>query len=324
MEKERVICTNVNELMILCQILDEFENFNKNAVIFFSGNDKVKSVNKLYKIIKNEPCSNSRKVRKFYNDNKKVIDIISKYLYIPDFFLDKYCCETEGNKELNYMYNYIKDNRKDLDKIITVIERIKQLGIYKVEFNENFDFTEDRYKFWTKMYYNGTFYYLDNLEYVPTCDSDVIEYKSIKSNYMIECEYDELISNKIKINSLIFDYKCLPETIGIDVIYDKLVKLRETKKGEYNVLRNLVDLNIVLDEIENITLKMNNVVDKIDTVKTKEELKLILNSIKENIDKFENKTEKYEQESLGKCKSITHATIIQEKELKKTRLKKSY
>lgn len=323
MKKENTISIDVKNLLALCNILDEFEEFNERAISFFSGKDKNELLNKLIKVTKNEFCFNSRKVKKFYNENKKVIDTIKKYSYVWDFFSKGYCWGSKDKEELHYMYQYIKENRKDLDKIIAILEKIKEYKIDNLQFNKDFDFTKETYTLYNNVGLNTSFVYLDNIEVIPSYESDRIKYKSTGSNYIIDYRNKESVLirgySHVKLNSLTFDVERLPESLDSKEIFRKIMPLRDKKKDDYNAIRSSVNLNINLEDISELTGKLEEIIEEIDNVKIKDELKNYLLIISESIFKMQNITYNHDKENIGNSKYITEDILNKEKELYKRR-----
>ena len=324
MKKERVIEIDVKNLLALCNILDEFEEFNERAISFFSGKDKHELLNKLIKVTKNEFCFNSRKVKKFYNENKKVIDTIKKYSYVWDFFSKGYCWNPKYTEELNYMYQYIKENRKDLDKIIAVLEKIKEYKIDNLQFNKDFDFTTETYTIYISIFSTSSYNYLDNLEVVPCYESDKIKYKTTGSNYKIDFRNCSRFLENIKLNSLNFDAEKLPNSSDREEMLNKLFSLRDEKKEEYDAIRSSVDLNIKIENMSSITSALESIIERIDNVKTKEELKKNLLTITSSLSKMQSITDNNDKENIEKSEFITTEVLEKEKKLYKERELYSY
>jgi len=282
MEKDKVIRVEVKNLLAICYMLYDFKEFNKRCTELLNGENSNLILKKLIKVSNNEFCFKAGKERKFYKKNKKCIDIIKKYSNLESFLKNYDRLLNTYRESLSYMYEYIVKNRSELDKIIAVLEKLIQLKIRIIDFDENFDFTICECYVWNSIRDNRFFVYADNLKYIPSDNCEKVYYRTEHSNYMIECK-NRYVSNHgfnnfIMLNTLIFDEKTLPETIESNAIFNELLKLKDTSKGECSPLKNL----------ETIALKMNDVIDKIDSVGTKEELSLILKSIKEIINKIQD------------------------------------
>lgn len=275
-------------------------------------------------VIKNERCFNSRKAKKFYEENKKIIDTIKKHFSVWDFFSERYCWGPKYNEELKYMYNYIMENREELDKIIAVLEKIKQLEINDLQFNEDFDFTNETYTIYTSRFSTSSYDYLDNLEVVPCYESDKIKYKTTGSNYKINFRDGSKFLENIKLNSLNFDAEKLPNYLDREEMLNKLFSLRDEKKKEYDVIRNSVDLNIKIENMSSITSVLESIVERIDNVKTKEDLKKNLLTITSSLSKMQSITDNNDKENIEKSKFITTEVLEKEKKLYKERELYSY
>ena len=81
-------------IIALCYILDEFEEFNKKIKGIISTNNNKKFIFDLYEVsMGNFNCS--MKARRFYNENKAVIDTINQYSNLFLFIDSSY--NREGN-----------------------------------------------------------------------------------------------------------------------------------------------------------------------------------------------------------------------------------
>ena len=182
---------SVESLITLCHILDDYKQFDKNLRDQLTEKNCIKISNDLSKLLKNEKPIRGKTAKNIYNENKKVIDTINKYTNIGSFLyyndnwhiLKDY--ERTESYDLDYFYHYFQNNRDKLDQIKELLNQIKYLGIQKLEFNENFDFTNNIYELSTIFQKNSDIHYLENITIIPNYEDEVIKYKTTDSNYDI-------------------------------------------------------------------------------------------------------------------------------------------
>lgn len=139
---------SINNLLALAHILDTYKIFNKRVKKYASSKNSRDDILRLYEISKGKFVL-SMKARKFYNENKNVIDIISQYSSISDFmnFINKSDVSSQG--EMDYFYMYLNKNKDKINDIIKLLERIQELGFDEIKFNEEEDFKNKHYEIYT-------------------------------------------------------------------------------------------------------------------------------------------------------------------------------
>ena len=78
---------SVKNLIALCHILDDYEKFDEEAKEYFLIEQNKDAFSTMYRmtylndVLRGKKCVTpaQRKAKKFYENNKKVIDIINKY-----------------------------------------------------------------------------------------------------------------------------------------------------------------------------------------------------------------------------------------------------
>lgn len=313
MEKEKTISIRTGQLIALCYIFDDFDKFNSDLV-------KLKS-SKHNKDIIDDLRSNSRKKRKFYQENKSTIDIINKYSSSLIMFIQSnydYKGKLRNDSSLAFFYQYILSHKDKLQQIINLLERIDELGFHKLEFNENLDFANTEYKVNTNFYENLNITYLDNIQVIPNYENDVVVYGTTDSNYIINLNrfIKELAkyNGRIIVNSLLFDKERLPENITKESIFDEIIMLKGEQKEKCNTIRDLVDLSVNIDDLNAQFNSFNRVIERLCDGKSKNELCELALKIKENLDKLQMISDEYE-DSLSKEESyVTKEKLQKEKQ----------
>ena len=318
MEKEKkTISVEVNNLIAICHILNDYTKFTQNLKELLKNNysKNIDIAINLYKISKGEFVFNSRKVKKFYKDNKSVIDTINKYSNIQNITINYL---TEENS-LDFFYKYIKKHQDNLERILSVLEKIEELGFDKLEFDEENDFTNTIYEIDTRSYINDISY-LDNIEIVPNYENNIVEYKTTGSNYKIDVQLTfntiEEYRKAIVVNSLLFDPKRLPEEINKETIYDKIVSLKKKEKKKCNNIRNSVDLSISIDDLYTQFENINKIIEQLNNEENKEqlpELRELLLEFKNNLNQLQKISSEYNERTIKENPNITEEMLKKEK-----------
>lgn len=220
----------IDNLIALSKVLDDFKEFNERVRDLVSIGYNRKVIYKLEQISKGEESFNFDKIRQFYNDNKTVIDVINEYSSIWSFICSNY--DVNGNvmynDSLNFFYSYMKENRDGIDSIVSVLERIKELGFSTLYFNQKLEGSEESYSINTSFNDNDTIIYLDNMEVVSN-DGEYISYRALNPSFrlILVPDRDEIskINKRIEVNSLLFDKVLLPESISKDATFNQIMNM---------------------------------------------------------------------------------------------------
>lgn len=318
MENENKKIAKVDELIALCHILDNYDEFSKNLNSFLSSKDNRNDIDDLYKKSYGKNI-NSKKVEMFYQSNKKVVDTINKYYSIYDFMWYNY--DTAGNlyesSNLKFFYQYILDNKKDLAKILGVLNKIKKLNIQKLQLYENLDFTTDEYEVNTFFWENCDIAYLDNMEAIPNYQSDIVKYKSTGSNYKIIGQPLLTTLNNIKIivNSLVFDANRLPNSMSKESIFDKIIDLKNKKLEECEAIKKHIDLSLNIETIISRFRSIDDLVNRIDDIENKDKLIELMVEILVKIGQLDNISSNYDSSISEHYPSVTPKILEKEKKI---------
>ena len=299
---------DTNNAIALCHIIDDFKEFERRLLPLISPKYNRDFVYQLWHISKGDFCLCARKAKRFYRENKRVIDTISEYSNIATFINGSYDWYGNPVPELQLIYNYILKHKSELDHILTILEKLKKLGFTRFDFNEDFDFTKETYEtsksFW-RIY--REIVYVANIEIIPSYFEPNIKYKTLGSNYKIELErsFDNISEyrNTIFLNSLLFDPNSLPERIDKESTYDYILGLASKQDEKTRLVKSSVDLSVGINDL-NIQLAIfAATINELDGVKNKEEMLRVLSSLKGNI-------EELKALSLEHDKSIEEETDI--------------
>lgn len=295
----------ISHMLALCNMYKHYDEFkcdlNEKLSKFCKSSDFVSI---LKRVSLGEFVFNSKIEKQFYNKHKFVIDTINEFTSILNFVnlnFDEYG-RSDSESSLDYFYDYILKHEKDIDKIITLLYKLKELGFNKFEL-ANFEL---KYYSISKFYNeNPIVVYLDNMEAVPIASEKEIMYKSNCSNYMIIVE-TENGKNKFRIilNDLTFDSNRLPNSVNKIELINYIRDLEKSITKEKEIIWDAV---IITDSIECLSYIYNYVLQKInETHDEKFKIKLleILKQIEVKINELKVINNKHNGEITNDYKKI--------------------
>jgi len=103
--EENNYSAEINNIITLCHIIDDFEEFEKKLLPVISPKYNRDFVFQLWGISKGKFKLGARKAKKFYIENKSVIDTINKYSNVPTFINLNYDYYGEPNGSLHFFMN---------------------------------------------------------------------------------------------------------------------------------------------------------------------------------------------------------------------------
>ena len=302
----------INNLIALYHIIDDFEEFEKKLRPAISTKYNRDFTYNLWKISRGKFKLGAFKARKFYKENKAIIDTINKYSDILSFINRSY--DWQGN--LHFFYQYLIEHKNELDKILTLLEKIKELGFDKFEFNENLDFTKEEYNIATSFRSNYRIIYIDNIEAIPNYES-CIKYRTSDSNYKMELiiignEFS-LYGRNITLNSLLFEPNRLPERIDKETIFEPILNQSLEQTERTKTIRNSVDLNISIFDLETRLDYTTYTINRLQGVKNKKELLEVLLNMKQDVEKLRTLSSEYDSSVLELDSSLSSELLEKEK-----------
>lgn len=268
---------HINDAIALCHILDDFEEFNKNAIEFVDNENK--NVLAVRNWAEGDTLGANVVAKRFYENNKALIDKIHQYTDISNFINRNYNFDYgsnfSDNKRNNIVifYNYLIRNRHNLDKVLAVLNRLDELGFDDINFNENISFDNQVYYFNKKMS-QFDFYFLDgDISIEPNYNEDLISYKSIGSNYLMKLHFYQTFSKYrvITLNSLVFDVNNLPKEEL--TFYETVQKIIVSQKENENIdkfIRNAVSLECALLAMTSVINKLDGIIQNLSKVEDKD------------------------------------------------------
>ena len=310
--EENIKKIRVNHLLALCNTIDDYEKFQEDLINFSNGVFDLKSYYKLTKLSNNMRVFGSNKVKKFYYDNRCVIDKINSYTDLYRFLYINYEDVGYLREDSNFLFfhNYILNNREDLDKILSVTSKMKELGLKDLKYLEDACFTDQIYTFYNTPVICDVDY-LDNMVILPNYQNEVFKYKSTGSNYKITLGS---VKSEIIVNSLLFDKNKLPDKLSKESILNKFYNLREGQKDNITSVRNSVDLSIGVYDLIKQFNSTKDTIEKLDKVESKSEMVEILSKIEKYIYQLNAVSDRYDEKIVNNS-SITQEELEEEKKL---------
>lgn len=299
----------IDDLIALCYILDNLEEFNYNLMnLMYKPKD-----NYLYNI---REISNGKflfrttKEKIFYKENQIVIDIINKHSEIFRFLSDNYKNNGDMKPNWEFFYQYFLEHQNELDQILFLLIKLQRLGFKEIKFNKSLDFTNNQYEISTWFSNNYGFCFLENMEVIPQYEEDKIKYRTTGSNYEMKIfpeSINEIYINgrEITVNNLLFDATLLPNKLSKETVFDPIISLSEKRKEQYDAIRNSVDLIVNTENLEVEFLNLSNTVEKLEYFKIREELQNSLLKIRENLDKIKSLNVQYDESVVEEYPNIT-------------------
>lgn len=275
--KKKYSNISLDNLKVLCYIINEYKEFDENLEAVLKNNTLNGFVTDIERAAQGKLIV-SKDNKKFYNENKGVIEIIRRYSKLPNFI---FTIENEKDN-LEPIYNYLEKNKESVDKMLELIEALKEMGFYAVNFNEKEDFTNKIYQLSVLPTIADEINFVHNPVVVPCYEYDVIKYKTEDSPYVIT--QVPLNCFKIALNSLTFDKEMLPKTLEKK---DLRKKLENQYVEEKQLIRDSVDLSVGINDLKTICDDLEKRMETLKDDFAKKDIISFLTKIKEDLSLIE-------------------------------------
>ena len=313
---KKTYSVNTGNLIALCHILDDFDDFKAKLEGAITSKYNRDFVFQLFNVSKGKKVFGGLKAKKFYRENKDVVDAINEYTNISTFINNSYGYCGESNGKLDFFYQYFLGHLDELDNILDVLEKLYSLGFDSFEFDSSADFTKDAYGFCPTFERNFMIRYVGNAEVVPSYNSHVT-FRTKDSNYLMELKIigDDIseYGKEITVNSLLFDPNTLPDKLDREHVFDPIAKMKSEQYEQTESIRNSVNLGIGVMDLENQLISTKSVVDRLNGVKNKEELLEVLGRISGDISKLKELSTEYDESVTGEHEVLTGELLEKEK-----------
>ena len=314
----------INHIIALCNIIDDYEDFYQNIKKEYSPKNKYRFLRDLNRFSEGKRLMILKEVKRIYNSNKNIIDIINEYDSFYYFIFSNYLFEYTGmkeRKEFKLIREYIKNNKDHINDIIALLEKLKGLGFESFKFSEKEDFSKQEYSVSTKPLFTHVFNYVNNIQILPGYDTNIFHYKTSNSPYRIDMttSWGSTFSSKsIILNSLLFDISELPNSLSKEDTYDKIVELAENKKSVNSAIRNSISLDSGIHNLEGAYQELYEIVKKIkkgDTTfaSSRENVGTILSQISDGIKLLRETSTEYDSEIISNNPELSFQLLTSEK-----------
>ena len=223
----------------------------------------------------------------------------------------------EAMKEIRKFSNtpviLLSAKSEDIDKILAVLKKLKELKFDEIEFNREIDFTQEEQYVYTWFADNIEITYMDNMVIIPDYSSGYVKYKSNDSSYKITIGSFRGYY-KILLNNLVFDSNRLPDNSQKEDLFENIMALRNEKTDEITAVRNSVDIGVAIQDLYNMFNIVSLKIDQIDDIDKKKELKELLVSIKETIEKMQAISKEYDKTIASENPTISEAFLNEQKD----------
>lgn len=311
-----------NSLIALCEIGDDYCKFCDELEALIESKKNECLIYTVYRIMQGHFTIGHGKIKQFVKKYQNVIEIMKKHYCLANMTLLKYDYngKPKNDSTEKYFYRYISEHKNDVDLIREVVLKIKSLGFGEIIFGENMDFTGIEYELGT---FYGSFKFMENIEIIPAYSSDPIKYKTNDSCYRMTIsrtgcgKYMDVSSygRKIELNSLIFNPDRLPNEITKESTIQVISQQANERKDGYQIIRYLVDMSVSIDDLMKNFICTQKVIENIDNVKNKDELKQILQNISKKIEELKFASLEYEKVAIDSSEKIDEKKIETEKQL---------
>lgn len=318
-EEDNARKMRVNDMIALCHVFDDYDIFNTRLLEFISSKCNRNDVYNLYRVSHSETVIGAKKAKKFYRENKSVIDEINQYTSISDFINSNYYVDgsLRENSCLDFLCQYLNLHKDEMPNILLVLQKIEKLGFRELLFDEKLDFTSTKYEICIDVYDNYDYVYLDNMQALSNYQDNIVEYKTNESNYRIVIKQlwlkYPLYDSKIAVNSLVFDSSRLPDKVSKESIFDKIVGLKEEQKDNCTAIQNSVDLSVGVDDLYSQFSLTRKIVEELKNFENKEEARQILLKMNTCLDELQTLSTQYDDSISQDDSVITKEQLKKEK-----------
>lgn len=309
---------STNNIIALCYILDEFEPFKKRLLKVISPKYNRDFVFQLWNISEGKKVLGARKARKFYLENKDIIDTINAHSNIARFINDSFGYNGETNESLEFFYEYLTAHKDELDKILEVLNKIKSLGIDNFTFNEESDFTKENYGAYMAFRRNFQVICVANPIVMPNY-VEHINYRTSDSHYKLELSVtgDKLseYGRELDLNSLIFDPSTLPDKLDTEHIFAPLLEQKQKQQQTTDKIRTSIDLSVTISDLEEELNSAEERIKRLTSIEKQQEALTALTLIRTQIEALKTISSEHNKSITTSCPTITEEILEDEKGL---------
>ncbi len=280
------------------------------------------NIDDLYYASIGEKPFKSEELKKCYEKYKDAIDSINQYSSIS-------LLPSMKSKMDYYYYEYLKDHKDEINKVIALLDKLESLGFTEIYFDENFDFSKNIYQY---IPYDDSkdklgISYLDNMYPIPNQSDNDITYATTSSNYRIinsallsspifpEGEIKDY-GNCILLNSLVFDPNRLPNSVDKGFIINELLQMESKIQGSSAMIRNSTKMSHTYDNLIVQYEEANRRLDGLENMSLDEiiNVKLSLLMIKKGLEELKAISDEYDTSIMEKYPTLTRQLLKEVKD----------
>lgn len=318
----RIIGTN--NIIALCHIIDEYEEFERNLQTEIQHKYDCDFVDQLEQITHDEIAIGALQATKFYRQNKEIIDTINQYTTIASFINSNYSFPTfsfperQYDGKLQFFYQYILKNKENINQILAVLEKLKDLGFKFFAFAEELDFTKVSYYLPILTTVNNEFTYFANPEIIASY-RNAVEYKTSNSSYKMDLTIVgkdiSKYGTKITLNSLLFNPDTLPQKLDLENTYYHILKLKKEHQAITSTLNTAVSLETSILDLKTQLRSTTRIINNLNDVTNKEQFLVALQNIKQEIEKLKYLNSQYNEILLAQEPLLNPEILAKQKAL---------
>ncbi len=275
-----------------------------------------KALDQLNKLMNGEKGFFSYKVQKYYELNKKAIELLNQDHAISDFlfyqYYNTYYLENGYFDAISYFSAYLKIHQTELEQIKKAVEKLKTLGITFICLDTYRDLTKETFS-WDLKEEKPCFYVYQPVV-VPTAKTDEIIFQSKETPYCIKRIPTKDSKNpylyEILVNTLLFDTKKLPESLDSENLLTSLMKQKLEQRKLVSMIQKSVEMTILLEEIQKELKKLEKQIEFFDY--RHQEMKKSFKIMQEQLLQIAIKSIEYDRTILDNYPSYTWQNLEEE------------
>ena len=278
------------DLLALIDVIDNYEQFDRDLMYVLGTKNTIDTLSKIRMYSLGEKGIYPKKVKDFCAKHKDTLDKINAHVNVQSFIYHSYDFEKDSN-----IYQYLINHKDSIDTIREVVLRFKELGVDRIELNEEFDFSKSKYYMYTWSHDNTSIHFVDGIEAIPGYQTDKIYYSTDGSDFEIKfdvgCGQISKVYNSAKVRSLTFDKSKLPVCVSKQDVFEPIIAARDEKISDYDAIRRIVDMRIIEADLRSKLDRLDKVMANVDSLDNAYgdlvEIRALLVNIQAELKKYE-------------------------------------
>lgn len=307
---------NIKNLIALTHITTSYKEFSDKLMKYMELSNRC-GLSDLYYVSHGEIVLFSKNSKKFYNENKDIIDTINTYSDIVNFA--KEVCNENGDPNkiscMDEVYNYLVNNPSLDDTVASKLQKLDELGINDLTLDEQADFNSEVYEPFINIDSNFRITYLDNMVALPTYRDDCVKYGTTNSCYKIVINTCLDNEKHIFLNDFLFDSTKLPSDLSNEGISKMFQSLKDSQKENSELIKKSIDLNVSVLDLQVQYARTKQQIEQLDAISNKEELLNSLADISLRLNSLRRLTSNYDDKIIEENPELTKETLVKEKRL---------